>query len=52
MLELVDNTTDKVTAEYYFTPLIFGDFTNFTFNATWIVVDTDYDNFAIVAMCD
>jgi hypothetical protein len=52
MLDLVDNSTNKIKAEYYFTPLIFGDFVNVTFNASWIVVDTDYDNYALVTMCD
>jgi hypothetical protein len=33
MLELADNTTQNVVAEFNFIPLIFGDILNFTFDA-------------------
>jgi hypothetical protein len=52
MLELADNSTDDTVAEFNFTPLIFGDMTNFTFESQWIVVDTDYDHYAIITMCN
>jgi len=42
---------EEELAEFVFTPLIFGDLVNFTMNATFTVVDTDYNNYAIVVMC-
>jgi len=38
-------------AEFYFDPIIFGDQMDININATLTVVDTDYDNYAVVAMC-
>jgi hypothetical protein len=42
---------DEEVGFFNFTPMVFGDVLNLTINATVTVVDTDYDNFAVVTVC-